>query len=68
MSCQTIIIIYALYILNYCFNDIVKLSKLKIIKKFNKKIEYFILLMIDFIRYLELKWKKRDRKFSILNN
>lgn len=68
MSCQTIIIIYALYILNYCFNDIVKLSKLKIIKKFNKKIEYYILLMIDFIRYLELKWKKRDRKFSILNN
>ena len=68
MSCQTIIIIYALYILNYCFNDIVKLLKLKIIKKFNKKIEYYILLMIDFIRYLELKWKKRDRKFSILNN
>ena len=63
-----LIIIYTLYILNYCFNDIVKLSKLKIIKKFNKKIEYFILLMIDFIRYLELKWKKRDRKFSILNN
>ncbi len=63
-----LIIIYILYILNYCFNDIVKLSKLKIIKKFNKKIEYYILLMIDFIRYLELKWKKRDRKFSILNN
>lgn len=63
-----LIIIYTLYILNYCFNDIVKLSKLKIIKKFNKKIEYYILLMIDFIRYLELKWKKRDRKFSILNN
>jgi hypothetical protein len=68
MSYQTIIIIYTLYIPNYCFNDIVKLSKLKIIKKFNKKIEYSILLMIDFIRYLELKWKKRDRKFSILHN
>jgi hypothetical protein len=41
---------------------------LNIIKKFNTNISYRILYMINFIRYLELKWKKRDKAISIPSN